>query len=114
MLTHLFVLLYIKQLTKWRKEWTEPERLLQKRLVILPETADEYAAGTSLESSNCCIEWFVKWKGLDYYQATWELEKSLHISSSEAARLVEDYEHRCEQAKKLHDPLRREKVISST
>ncbi|KAL0914065.1 hypothetical protein M5K25_017570 [Dendrobium thyrsiflorum] len=100
-----------EKVMKWKKEWAEPERLLQKRLVVLPETSDEYTSGPAMETSNCCVEWFVKWKGLEYDQATWELEKSLLSSSSEAARLVEDYGHRRDQAKRLHDPLRREKVL---
>ncbi|XP_020580653.1 uncharacterized protein LOC110024818 isoform X2 [Phalaenopsis equestris] len=100
-----------KEVTKWRQEWTEPERLLQKNLVVLPETSYDCTLGPSTESSNCCIEWFVKWKGLEYDQATWELEKSLLLGSSEAPRLVEEYEHRREQAKSLHHLLRRQKVL---
>ncbi|PKU83925.1 uncharacterized protein LOC110102857 isoform X2 [Dendrobium catenatum] len=100
-----------EKVMKWRKEWAELERLLEKRLVVLPETSDEYTSGPAMETSNSCIEWFVKWKGLEYDQATWELEKSLLSGSSEAARLVEEYGHRRDHAKRLHDPLRREKVL---
>ncbi|XP_028554956.1 CHD3-type chromatin-remodeling factor PICKLE-like [Dendrobium catenatum] len=100
-----------KEVIKWRKEWTEPERLLQKRLLAPLEAADECASMSISGSWDCCIEWFVKWKGLGYDQATWELENSLLLCSSEAARLIKDYECRREQANRLYDPLIADKEI---
>ncbi|XP_020698579.1 uncharacterized protein LOC110111166 isoform X2 [Dendrobium catenatum] len=100
-----------KEVIKWRKEWTEPERLLQKRLLAPLEAADECASMSISGSWDCCIEWFVKWKGLGYDQATWELENSLLLCSSEAARLIKDYECRREQANRLYDPLIADKAL---
>ncbi|KAL0904212.1 hypothetical protein M5K25_026292 [Dendrobium thyrsiflorum] len=100
-----------KEVIKWRKEWTEPERLLQKRLLAPLEAANECASVSVSGSLDCCIEWFVKWKGLGYDQATWELENSLLLCSSEAPRLIKDYECRREQANRLYDPLIADKAL---
>ncbi|KAK8944366.1 Helicase protein MOM1 [Platanthera zijinensis] len=100
-----------EKVTKWNRKWTEPERLLHKRLVVLPESSDECTSGSVTESSNCCTEWFVKWKGLDYDQATWELQNSPVLCSSDAAKLIENYELRCELARRNSDPQRVEMAL---
>ncbi|KAG0503009.1 hypothetical protein HPP92_003081 [Vanilla planifolia] len=95
---------------KWRKEWSQPERLLLRRLVVPPEVADEHISVSAPEASQCWIEWFVKWRMLEYDRATWESENSLLSHFPEAARLIEDYERRRELARRSSDPMRADKA----
>ncbi|KAK8915883.1 Helicase protein MOM1 [Platanthera zijinensis] len=99
-----------KEVTRWRKEWIEPERFLQKRLVGLPKVVDEHTSVPVSHPLNCCSEWLVKWKGLEHDQATWELESSLLLLCSESPRLIEDYERRREHTRRSYDPHRTEKA----
>ncbi|KAK8965102.1 ATP-dependent DNA helicase DDM1 [Platanthera guangdongensis] len=99
-----------KEVTRWRKEWIEPERFLQKRLVGLPKVVDEHTSVPVSHPLNCCSEWLVKWKGLQYDQATWELESSLLLLCSESPILIEDYERRREHTRRSYDPHRTEKA----
>ncbi|KAF9598150.1 hypothetical protein IFM89_025590 [Coptis chinensis] len=71
-----------------KSEWTTPHRLLQKR---------EY-------------EWFVKWSGLGYEHATWELEDAPFLRSPEAGTLITDYESRHQKAISASNPSR-EKLL---
>ncbi|XP_048234499.1 helicase protein MOM1 isoform X4 [Ricinus communis] len=81
--------------TKWKSEWTEPHRLLQKRLIEPLKQHDEVQLG-------CRYEWLVKWHGLDYEQATWELEKASFMELPKVQSLMKDYENRHEKAKRGH------------
>ncbi|ONK79623.1 uncharacterized protein A4U43_C01F8260 [Asparagus officinalis] len=95
--------------TRWKQEWAEPHRLLQKRQTVSQSLAD----GSSIEHGHayCYHEWLVKWKGLGYEHATWELEKSPFLCSSDARVLIHDFENRHEEARRICDPLRAEKAL---
>nr|XP_029123602.1 helicase protein MOM1 isoform X3 [Elaeis guineensis] len=98
------------KIIRWKQEWTEPHRLLQKRLLMSQNLADEFFHGLGNNVSYCYHEWFVKWKGLGYEHATWELENSPFLCSSDGRMLIKDYETRREEAKKTSDPSRTEKI----
>ncbi|KAG1361556.1 helicase protein MOM1 [Cocos nucifera] len=99
-----------EKIIRWKQEWTEPHRLLQKRLLMPQNLADEFFCGLGNNVSYCYHEWFVKWKGLGYEHATWELENSPFLCSSDGTILIKDYETRREEAKKASDPSRTEKI----
>nr|XP_029117149.1 uncharacterized protein LOC105033425 isoform X2 [Elaeis guineensis] len=99
-----------EKVIRWKQEWTEPHRLLQKRLLMPLKLADEFFCGLGNNISHCYHEWLVKWKGLDYEHATWEFENSPFLCSSDGKMLIKDYETRCEEAKKAYDPSRIEKA----
>lgn len=63
--------------------------------------------------SYCYHEWLVKWKGLGYEHATWELESAPFLCSSDARVLIHDFESRQEEAKRRSDPSRTVKVLSN-
>lgn len=73
-----------------------------------PKQHDEQHKGHHDDDLNCCHEWFVKWRGLNYEHATWELENSSFLKSREGQRLIEAYESRCKKEKAA---LRVDKVI---
>ncbi|XP_058103445.1 uncharacterized protein LOC131247018, partial [Magnolia sinica] len=100
-----------KAVVKWKLEWTVPQRLLKKRLVMSPKQADDYFGGCGHNFSNYLYEWLVKWKGLGYEHATWELENEPFLSTDEAMALIRDYESRYEKSKKSSDPSRVVKVL---
>lgn len=72
-----------------------PHRLLQKRSLISPKQCD----GDNKGHDGGIIEWLVKWRGLDYEHATWELETAAFMNSPEAQSLIRDYENRHGKAK---------------
>ncbi|KAK6244712.1 hypothetical protein QUC31_011121 [Theobroma cacao] len=72
---------------RWKTEWTVPHRLLQKRKLLFPTNSDE-------NDLDCTYEWLVKWTGLGYEHATWELENSSFLTSPEAMKLMRDFEIR--------------------
>ncbi|OMO72452.1 hypothetical protein CCACVL1_17802 [Corchorus capsularis] len=82
------------QVTSWKKEWTVPHRLLQKRKLLFPTNSDE-------NNIDCSSEWLVKWIGLGYEQATWELENSSFLMSPEAMKLIRDFEIRHQKSERL-------------
>lgn len=59
------------------------------------------------------FEWLVKWKGLGYEYATWELETASFLSSPEAMTLKSDFEGRIKKAKEYSHCQRAEKVCLS-
>ncbi|XP_017976902.1 PREDICTED: uncharacterized protein LOC18597975 isoform X4 [Theobroma cacao] len=75
------------QVIRWKTEWTVPHRLLQKRKLLFPTNSDE-------NDLDCTYEWLVKWTGLGYEHATWELENSSFLTSPEAMKLMRDFEIR--------------------
>ncbi|KAF2285837.1 hypothetical protein GH714_008329 [Hevea brasiliensis] len=89
-----------KQVTKWKQEWTEPRRLLQKRSVVSSRQHDETYKGHANDISDCHNEWLVKWRGLDYEFATWELEDASFMSLPKVQSLMRDYEKLHEKAKR--------------
>nr|XP_017257821.1 PREDICTED: helicase protein MOM1-like isoform X2 [Daucus carota subsp. sativus] len=85
-----------REVVKWNEEWVVPHRLLKKRLLLAP--GQENGAAAEISSSKC--EWLVKWRGLDYINATWELDTSL--GSAVGQNLIKEYENRHKKA--LGDP----------
>ncbi|XP_057471915.1 uncharacterized protein LOC130760553 isoform X2 [Actinidia eriantha] len=85
------------QCTRWKIEWTLPQRLLQKRLLCF---CDDYLHEHHGEDSDCHYEWLVKWNGLGYDHATWELDNAGFMKSSKALKLMEDFEIRHKNEKR--------------
>ncbi|GFZ11392.1 hypothetical protein Acr_22g0007900 [Actinidia rufa] len=85
------------QYTRWKIEWTLPQRLLQKRLLCF---CDDYLHEHHGEDSDCHYEWLVKWNGLGYDHATWELDNAAFMKSSKALKLMEDFEIRHKNEKR--------------
>ncbi|KAH9613949.1 hypothetical protein KSS87_011018 [Heliosperma pusillum] len=71
----------------WNPEWAVPHRLLLRRSMI----ADKEDADFASESR---YEWLVKWRDLDYDQATWEFEDSEFFKKPETQQLLKEYESR--------------------
>lgn len=87
-------------MTRWKKKWTVPRRLLQKRLLMSPKQCDNYLREHTGDKLFCHYEWLVKWHGLDYDDATWELENAAFLNSPEGQGLISVYENRRQRAKK--------------
>ncbi|KAF5937751.1 hypothetical protein HYC85_025257 [Camellia sinensis] len=83
----------------WREEWRVPHRFLKKRLLTSPKQQDDHHSEHAGDSSNCHNEWLVKWCGLDYEHATWELENASFLHSPQAQNLIREYENRHQRAK---------------
>ncbi|KAL7198220.1 hypothetical protein ACSBR2_020685 [Camellia fascicularis] len=83
----------------WREEWRVPHRFLKKRLLTSPKQQDDHHSEHDGDSSNCHNEWLVKWCGLDYEHATWELENASFLHSPQAQNLIREYENRHQRAK---------------
>lgn len=71
-----------------------PHRLLQKRLLMPQELADQFFEKLGNNFTKCYHEWYVEWKGLGYKDATWELESSQFLRTPDALLLMQDYEVR--------------------
>ncbi|KAL5831110.1 hypothetical protein ACOSQ4_016464 [Xanthoceras sorbifolium] len=84
----------------WKKEWTVPHRLLQRRSLVSPKQLDESFREHSIDNLDCNYEWLVKWRSLGYEHATWELENAPFINSTEGRSLIRDYEDRHKRAKR--------------
>ncbi|KAK6144371.1 hypothetical protein DH2020_021191 [Rehmannia glutinosa] len=82
------------QAVRWSTEWTVPHRLLRKRSI-----QDNIYIASSSVISVCNYECLVKWHGLSYDHATWELDNADFLSSSLGQNLMKDYEIRCQKAK---------------
>ena len=76
-----------------------PHRLLKKSLLRTPKLQDDYHSEHAGDTSYCHYEWLVKWCGLDYDHATWELENTSFLYSSEGQILIKEYENRYQRAK---------------
>ncbi|XVF68548.1 hypothetical protein PTKIN_Ptkin11bG0011700 [Pterospermum kingtungense] len=84
----------------WKKQWAVPHRVLQKRLLTIPKECDEHNhKGHDGDSFNCHVEWLVKWCGLGYEHASWELENASFFSCPQGQSLIRDYETRRKKAK---------------
>ncbi|XP_074303491.1 uncharacterized protein LOC141637963 isoform X2 [Silene latifolia] len=71
----------------WNPEWAVPHRLLLRRSMIADKENADFA-------SESCYEWLVKWRDLDYDQATWEFEDSEFFKKPETQQLLKEYETR--------------------
>ncbi|KAK8645588.1 hypothetical protein V6N13_119412 [Hibiscus sabdariffa] len=79
----------------WKQQWAIPHRLLQKRLLTTPKECDEHHNKEhDVDKLNCHVEWLVKWCGLGYEHASWELENASFFSCPEGQRLMQEYETR--------------------
>lgn len=78
----------------WNAEWMVPHRLLGKRPI-----QDKICVASTSVIWVCEYEWLVKWRGLNYDHATWELDNANFLSSSLGQNLVKDYEIRRGKAK---------------
>lgn len=83
----------------WKKDWSIPQRVLAKRL--LPNKSN-----TSLSKlDGCQFEWLVKWKGLEYNHASWELENAPFLRTPNSLKLIHDFEDRHRKEKEEPDHL---------
>ncbi|XP_039002434.1 uncharacterized protein LOC120128894 isoform X2 [Hibiscus syriacus] len=82
------------QAIRWKSEWTIPNRFLQKRKLLFPTNSGD-------NDLDCTYEWLVKWTGLGYEHATWELESSSFMMSSESMKLIRDFEIRHQMSEGL-------------
>lgn len=87
------------QAMKWKPEWSFPYRLLQKRAINFAQQDGDSRSGQAVGNSDCHHEWLVKWHGLGYEHATWELDNASFLRSLEGRRLIKDYEHHHQRAK---------------
>lgn len=101
------------QVTRWKQEWTEPHRLLQKRLLTSPKQFHGNDVQYDSANQSCHYEWLVKWCGLGYDDISWELENSSFLLSSKALRLMREFDNRRKNAI-ASDPSRthKEKKVS--
>ncbi|XP_078177175.1 uncharacterized protein LOC144571688 isoform X2 [Carex rostrata] len=76
--------------TTWKKEWTRPERLLLRRNLMHADMAQTFFQDRGSQLQSCNTEWLVKWKGLGYEHATWELG-SLKLLDK---KLKQEHNHR--------------------
>ncbi|KAL0414343.1 UNVERIFIED_CONTAM: protein let [Sesamum radiatum] len=60
---------------------------------------DKVYIASSAVISVCNFEWLVKWRGLSYEHATWELDNASFLSSSLGQNLMKNYEIRHRKAK---------------
>ncbi|KAK8994621.1 hypothetical protein V6N11_045697 [Hibiscus sabdariffa] len=79
---------------RWKSEWTIPNRFLQKRKLLFPTNSGD-------NDLDCTYEWLVKWTGLGYEQATWELESFSFMKSPESMKLIRDFEIRQQKSERL-------------
>ncbi|KAL3531943.1 hypothetical protein ACH5RR_005464 [Cinchona calisaya] len=79
----------------WKRQWSEPQRLLAKRLLVFPKQC----SSNFQEHDHCHHEWLVKWTGLGYNQVTWELENAPFLRNPEGMTLVKDFGNRHERMK---------------
>ncbi|GMI92127.1 hypothetical protein HRI_002881800 [Hibiscus trionum] len=105
-----------KQGTVWKQQWAVPRRLLQKRLLTTPkECGEDRNEEHDVDKLKCHVEWLVKWCGLGYEHASWELENSSFFSCPEGQRLIREYETRkkAQRASKFDKEHLQERAVAS-
>ncbi|KAB2018565.1 hypothetical protein ES319_D08G237600v1 [Gossypium barbadense] len=83
----------------WKQHWAVPHHLLQKRLLITKE-CDRHCNGHDDDKLCCHVEWLVKWCGLGYEHASWELDNASFFRCPEGQSLMRDYETCFKKGKK--------------
>lgn len=91
------------QIVTWNPEWRLPHRLLRKRRLMSCSHQDECQSSNNDAIPYCQFEWLVKWRGLDYEHATWEVDSMKFLHSPQGQRLVKEYEIRHQKTRKLSD-----------
>ncbi|XP_050243059.1 uncharacterized protein LOC126691856 isoform X4 [Quercus robur] len=104
----------ILRVTRWKSEWTVPHRLLQKRMLLFPKQSDEPCDGDYDNNSDCRYEWLVKWTGLGYEHATWELDNASFFMLPESLQLKSDYESRHKKSESLSSAYKADEEEKST
>ncbi|KAF7805613.1 helicase protein MOM1-like isoform X1 [Senna tora] len=89
------------QVLRWKPEWSLPHRLLHKRASISTKQHGDPMSGQAVDNFDCHYEWLVKWRGLGYEHASWELDNASFLNSPEGQRLIKDYEDRHQRAKSV-------------
>lgn len=89
-------------------------RLLKKRLLSSPKQQEENQIEPNGDTPHCHCEWLVKWCGLDYEYATWELESAAFLQSPLAQSLMRKYENRHQRAKRATSSSLIDKVASES
>ncbi|KAK9124231.1 hypothetical protein Sjap_013833 [Stephania japonica] len=103
-----------QKVVKWKSEWAMPHRLLKKRLLMSLKQCDEYLGNFDHDELDCQYEWLVKWSGLGYEFATWELENASFLRSPEGSMLMKQYEDRLVMAKRASNTSAADKWNSNT
>lgn len=88
---------------EWNPEWRLPHRLLRKRRLMSFSHQDEYQSSNKDAVPYCQFEWLVKWRGLGYEHATWEVDSIKFLHSPQGQRLVKEYEIRHQKTRKVSD-----------
>ncbi|XVE59076.1 hypothetical protein DITRI_Ditri05aG0015900 [Diplodiscus trichospermus] len=103
----------------WKQHWAVPNRVLQKsvlheRLLMAPKELGEQhqCKDCDFDNLSCHVEWLVKWCGLGYEHASWELDNASFFSCPEGQRLIRDYETRSKKAKRASE-VDKERVVAS-
>ncbi|CAH9094525.1 unnamed protein product [Cuscuta europaea] len=102
------------QVIRWNSEWTVPHRLLKKRLLSFSELQGDCQNLDTRGNSECQYEWLIKWRGLDYENATWELEYADCLCSPHGKRLIREYEMRQEKAKQVTGKNSKQSLVKFT
>lgn len=84
--------------------------MLDKRLIAVTDHKNTHVHGIDENDADCHYEWLVKWTGLGYSHATWEVENASFLRSLEAVKLMTNYEIRHQQATKELHPLTEDEV----
>ncbi|XP_050214952.1 uncharacterized protein LOC126666044 isoform X2 [Mercurialis annua] len=100
------------EVRKWKPEWTEPHRLLQKRFLNFTKQNDGIQEVYADDVSGCHYEWLVKWHGLDYEHATWELEDDSFMKLPKVQSVLKDYENRQKKTNRGHSLLGIDKKLA--
>lgn len=98
------------QTLKLKPEWSLPHRLLQKRALTSAKQHDDHMVNHAVDNFDCGFQWLVKWRGLDYDHATWELDNAAFFRSPVGQSLIRGHEGRFQRAKRVSTRSKLDKV----